>query len=185
MKYCNECGTQIPAQAKFCNSCGATCEAVQTTAQTESPSQTQYQPMPNLDQTQPQSQNQQYQPQSTPQQNYQQAQSYPPQGQYPPQQFPNQPQPQYYGPQGSGLKSKMTAGLLGIFLGWTGAHQFYLGRKPLAWAHLGAAIAGFLLLFVGIGIVIMIGNSIWGVVEGIMILTGHTNTDADGNPLAQ
>ncbi|MBQ3573416.1 MAG: TM2 domain-containing protein [Clostridia bacterium] len=67
-------------------------------------------------------------------------------------------------------KSKLTAGLLGIFLGGLGVHNFYLG-------YTGKAIAQIILsLCFGVG-------AIWGLIEGIMILTGSISTDADGNPL--
>ncbi|MDR3298060.1 MAG: TM2 domain-containing protein [Candidatus Nomurabacteria bacterium] len=94
----------------------------------------------------------------------------PPQGYYGP---PQQPQPQqpYYGapaaPQGG--KSSVAAGLLGIFLGWTGAHDFYLGYKQLAIVHLSLGGAGFLLtiistilpfIFAGAG---SYGGAVWSV----------------------
>ncbi len=67
-------------------------------------------------------------------------------------------------------KSKLTAGLLGIFLGGFGVHNFYLG-------YTGKAIAQIVLSFCfGIG-------AIWGLIEGIMILTGSINKDAKGVPL--
>ncbi len=67
-------------------------------------------------------------------------------------------------------KSKLTAGLLGIFLGGLGIHNFYLG-------YTGKAIAQICLSFCfGIGY-------IWGLIEGIMILTGSINKDAKGIPL--
>ena len=67
-------------------------------------------------------------------------------------------------------KSKMTAGLLGIFLGGLGIHNFYLG-------YTGKAIAQICLsLCFGIG-------AIWGLIEGIMILTGSIDKDAKGIPL--
>lgn len=67
-------------------------------------------------------------------------------------------------------KSKLTAGLLGIFLGGLGIHNFYLG-------YTGKAIAQIVLSFCfGIG-------AIWGLIEGIMILTGSINKDAKGVPL--
>ncbi len=73
---------------------------------------------------------------------------------------------------GMARKSKMTAGLLGIFLGGWGVHNFYLG-------YTGKAIAQIVLTFCfGIG-------AIWGLIEGIMILTGSINTDANGIPLDQ
>lgn len=67
-------------------------------------------------------------------------------------------------------KSKMTAGLLGIFLGGLGIHNFYLG-------YTGKGIAQIALsLCFGIG-------AIWGLIEGIMILTGNIKADAKGVPL--
>lgn len=67
-------------------------------------------------------------------------------------------------------KSKMTAGLLGIFLGGLGIHNFYLG-------YTGKAIAQIVLSFCfGAG-------AIWGLIEGILILTGKIDKDAKGNPL--
>ena len=68
-------------------------------------------------------------------------------------------------------KSKIAAGLLGIFLGGWGVHNFYLGFTGKGIAQI------FVTIFTcGIG-------AIWGFIEGIMILTGSINTDADGNPL--
>ena len=67
-------------------------------------------------------------------------------------------------------KSKMAAGLLGIFLGGWGVHNFYLG-------YTGKATAQIVLTFCfGIG-------AIWGLIEGIMILCGKISTDAKGVPL--
>lgn len=72
-------------------------------------------------------------------------------------------------------KSKIAAGLLGIFLGYLGIHNFYLGYN-------GKAVAQLLitLLSCGIGGVV---TSIWGLIEGVLILTGSINTDARGIPL--
>ena len=66
-------------------------------------------------------------------------------------------------------KSKLVAGLLGIFLGGLGVHNFYLG-------YTGKAIAQILLSCIGVG-------AIWGLIEGILILCGNINKDAKGNPL--
>ena len=72
-------------------------------------------------------------------------------------------------------KSKIAAGLLGIFLGSFGVHNFYLG-------YTGKGVAQLLitLLTCGFGACV---TSIWGLVEGILILTGSINTDGNGNPL--
>lgn len=69
-------------------------------------------------------------------------------------------------------KSKIAAGLLGIFLGALGIHRFYLGYTTLG-------IIQLLLGIVTCGIV----SGIWGLIEGILILTGSINKDAKGNPL--
>ncbi len=67
-------------------------------------------------------------------------------------------------------KSKLTAGLLGIFLGGLGVHNFYLG-------YTGKAIGQIALSFCfGVGY-------IWGLIEGILILTGKIDKDAKGVPL--
>ena len=79
-----------------------------------------------------------------------------------------QPAPAQPKPEG---KSKLVAGLLGIFLGAWGIHNFYLGNT-------GRAIAQILVTIFTCGI-----GSLWGLIEGILILTGNINTDADGNPL--
>lgn len=72
-------------------------------------------------------------------------------------------------------KSKMAAGLLGIFLGAFGIHNFYLG-------YTGKAVAQLLITVLSCGI-LSFASGIWGLVEGIMILTGSMNVDAQGNPL--
>ena len=72
-------------------------------------------------------------------------------------------------------KSKMVAGLLGIFLGVFGAHNFYLG-------YTGKAIAQLLItiLLCCFGPII---SFVWALIEAIMILTGSISKDASGNSL--
>lgn len=72
-------------------------------------------------------------------------------------------------------KSKMVAGLLGIFLGTFGVHNFYLG-------YTGKAVAQLLISLLSCGTLAIV-SEVWGLVEGIMILMGNINTDANGNPL--
>lgn len=69
------------------------------------------------------------------------------------------------------MKSKMAAGLLGIFLGAWGVHNFYLGFTK-------KAVIQIIVTLVTCGI-----GGIWGFVEGILILCGKIDADADGNPL--
>ena len=71
-----------------------------------------------------------------------------------------------------GAKSKLTAGLLGIFLGWAGVHNFYLG-------YTGKAVIQLILYFVTCGLA-----SLWGLIEGILILCGKIDKDGKGNKLA-
>ena len=71
-------------------------------------------------------------------------------------------------------KSKIAGGLLAIFLGSLGIHNFYLG-------YTGKAVAQLLLTIVGwIVIVGPIVSGVWALIEGIMILSGSINADAKG-----
>lgn len=63
-------------------------------------------------------------------------------------------------------KSKLAAGLLGIFLGGFGIHNFYLGYTNKAVIQLLLTVLGGLLTF-GIA---SLASGIWGFVEGILIL---------------
>lgn len=78
-------------------------------------------------------------------------------------------------PMGGGVssRSKMVAGLLGIFLGAWGVHRFYLGYMGM-----GAIQIAVTICTCGLG-------GIWGLVEGIMILVGSFDEDADGRKLAE
>ena len=69
-------------------------------------------------------------------------------------------------------KSKMTAGLLGLFLGAFGIHNFYLGFKGKATTQLLITV-----LTIGYGAIV---TGPWALVEAILILTGRTNKDARG-----
>lgn len=87
-------------------------------------------------------------------------------------------------------KSKIAAGLLGIFLGAFGVHNFMLGYTSKAVAQLLMSSLSILLTIFSCGIlgftlIAAIGAGIWGLVEGILILTGSGNytTDAHGVPL--
>ena len=74
-------------------------------------------------------------------------------------------------PPGWSPKSKITAGIIAILIGGLGIHAFYLGNTKK-------------------GIYILLSNllclgGIWGLIDGIMILTDKETTDAYGVPLTQ
>ncbi|MEO8099488.1 MAG: TM2 domain-containing protein [Acidobacteriota bacterium] len=82
-------------------------------------------------------------------------------------------------------KSKIVAGILGIFLGGLGIHRFYLGYTTLGIIQLLIFVCSWpLMIFCGIGFFTMLGVEIWGLVEGVLILVGNINTDAQGRPLS-
>jgi len=78
---------------------------------------------------------------------------------------------------GTRSKSKLAAGLLGFQLGVFGVHNFYLGNTSKAVAQLLLGTVGCLVL---VGPVI---SWIWGIYDGVQILSGNVSTDADNNPL--
>ena len=107
-------------------------------------------------------------------------------------------------------KSATTAGILGIFLGGFGAHNWYLGEKTKGIIHI-CLMSGGILLEVLAGILLpnilsysalismawlfailtpiaglcMAASSIWGLVEGIQILVGgDAGLAAKGFPVA-
>ena len=66
-------------------------------------------------------------------------------------------------------KSRLTAGLLQLFIGSFGIGRFYLG-------YTGIGIAQIAVSAVTCGI----GGFIWGLIDGILILNGKIETDAKG-----
>ena len=90
-------------------------------------------------------------------------------------------------------RTKVVAGLLGIFLGWAGAHKFYLGMKRPAMIQLAVGGGGVVLalilgnifialgifgiglfirlLLYGVGYIALMAAGILGLVEGIIYLT--------------
>ena len=77
-------------------------------------------------------------------------------------------------------KSKVAAGLLGIFLGCFGAHNFYLG-------YTGKAVAQLLITLLSIGFFAPV-SALWGFIEGVVILCARPGrppwgVDAYGVPL--
>ena len=74
-------------------------------------------------------------------------------------------------------KSKLAGGLLGIFLGALGVHNFYLG-------YTGKAVGQLLITLLSCGVLSVV-SAIWVLIEGIMILSGSIDKDANGNPLSE
>ncbi len=72
---------------------------------------------------------------------------------------------------------QLAGGLLGVFLGVWGVHNFYLGYTQKAVAQL---LLGTLGAFFVVGSII---SAIWGLIEGVFILTGEINQDGEGRPI--
>lgn len=202
MEYtCKSCGVVFDDALVTCPACGTTVEqAAQAPTFTEQPQQPAADV--NAPSASPEAQQAQYSysynPSDPTQQGFPQQQAYqqPYQGGYqqqgyqqPYQQqgYPNgyqQGYPQQQGypvmPYGYGdptAKSKIAAGLLGIFLGFIGVHNFYLG-------YTGKAVGQLLISVLSCFILSPI-SAIWGLIEGILILTGSIDRDADGKPLGE
>lgn len=80
------------------------------------------------------------------------------------------------GARGEGT-SRLMVGLLGIFLGSFGIHNFILG-------YTGKAVAQLLITIFGSFIIIgPIVSWVWALIESIQILTKNVNEDANGIPL--
>ena len=84
-----------------------------------------------------------------------------------------QQQPGY----GYAQKSKIVAGLLGLFLGTLGVHNFYLGYTGKAVAQLLLTLSGWIIL---IGPII---SGIWALIEAVLILCSSygSNWHRDGH----
>ena len=107
------------------------------------------------------------------------------------------------------VKSAIAAGLLGIFLGAFGAHDWYLGDKKKGLTHILLFAGGFVVIMLSsvvaaiaavsginflaaifgflsaVAYLVMMGNSIWGLVEGIIILVqGDAGLAAKGYTVA-
>ena len=105
------------------------------------------------------------------------------------------------------VKSKIAAGLLALFLGAYGVHNFYLGYYKKAGVQLGLVIFAYVAFFAfiigmaGTGpyisdgaamafvvivllyIIILAGVGIWAFVEAILIFCGKINKDSKGRML--
>lgn len=100
-------------------------------------------------------------------------------------------------------KSKVAAGLFGIFFGSLGVHNFYLGYTVKAVIQLVSFLAGMIfyvggILFIGVsdtstaatflaifGFFVVVGIEIWAWIEGILILCGKINCDGQGRRIVK
>lgn len=152
--FCASCGQAVAPEAEICANCGAVIGSAQAQPNDAPQGEQNYYTVPP--------QNEQNYYNAAPQDN----QQYNAQQQY------NVP-PQYNAQPTKPAKSKMAAGLLGIFLGAWGIHNFYLGFTNKAIAQIFVSLCTC-----GVG-------GLWGFIEGILILTGSIDKDADGNPLGE
>ena len=143
MRYCNNCGAQLGDQDAFCSVCGATANNAGNTAERRCPACGAVVGPSDLFCA-----------------NCGAAVS-------------NQP-PTYQGQvaQTPGQRSKLVAGLLGIFVGGLGIHNFYLGK-------IGIGIIQIVVTLITCGV-----GALWGFIEGILILCDRITVDGDGKPLA-
>jgi len=108
----------------------------------------------------------------------------------------------------NGVKSKIVAGLLGIFLGTYGVHNFYLNYTKKAVIQLATVIAAYSIYIWGavtmmsgdfmmiseydimgfvivllIFVLLLLGIRIWSFIEAILIFCGKINRDGKGRLL--
>lgn len=182
-KKCPNCNSDIANEASFCPFCGAQTgrteqQQTQQNAQDNRPPEPEQQAQQSYG-GQPPYSGQQYGGQPYGGQPPYAGQQYG-QGQQPYGQPPfGQPMSPGYG--GYEQKSKLAAGLLGIFLGGLGIHNFYLGYQKKALVQLLVCLIGGVITC-GVASVAM---EIWGLVEGIQILTGSIAVDANNVPLKE
>ncbi len=105
------------------------------------------------------------------------------------------------------VKSSSIAGLLGVFLGAFGGHDWYLGNTKKAVTHICLCVGGVMMLMIGLilrnllrdipaldllsicvmiaAYIIIVGNGIWGFIEGVTILAqGDAGLAAKGYQVA-
>jgi TM2 domain-containing membrane protein YozV/RNA polymerase subunit RPABC4/transcription elongation factor Spt4 len=78
------------------------------------------------------------------------------------------PRPSNFSLGAPGERTRLVAGLLGVFLGGFGVHRFYLG-------YIGIGIVQIIVTFCTFGL-----GFLWGFIEGILILVGTFNKDKEG-----
>lgn len=76
-------------------------------------------------------------------------------------------------------KSKLVAGLLAIFIGTLGIHNFYLGYNQKAIIQLLIATVGGIFTC-GLSSIVV---AIWALIEAVQIFTGSIAVDSNGVPL--
>jgi len=76
-------------------------------------------------------------------------------------------------------KSRLLIGLVGIFFGTLGIHNFILGHTSRGVTQLLLTVLGSWFSFGLTALAVFI----WSIVESIQILTGEVTHDAHGNPL--
>ena len=172
--FCSKCGKEILSGNNVCEHCGAEVEELDMSKYitTEEVNNQGYenQSYSNQDYN---ANNQGYENQSYSNQDYNNNQG------YNNQQYTNQGYNNYQG--GAEQKSKLAAGLLAIFVGSLGIHNFYLGYTNKGLIQILVTLIGGIVTC-GISAVAM---QIWAIVEGIQILTGSINVDANGVPLKE
>ncbi len=105
------------------------------------------------------------------------------------------------------VKSSSVAGVLGVFLGAFGGHDWYLGNTKKAITHVSLCVGGLIFLILGViltnlsrdipvfnvlfvcviiaAYVILVGNGVWGFIEGVIILAqGDAGLAAKGYQVA-
>jgi len=76
-------------------------------------------------------------------------------------------------------KSRLATTLLAWFLGWAGAHRFYIGKTGTAVVMLVLSIIGFATFWLFIGFVFLGIVYVWSLVDFIFAVVGKM-TDKDG-----
>ena len=76
-------------------------------------------------------------------------------------------------------KSRLATSLLAFFLGYFGAHRFYIGKTGTAMVMLVLGIVGIPLCFILVGIPIVIGVSVWRLIDFILAVAGKME-DSNG-----
>ncbi len=193
---CAKCGSEVADYHAFCPVCGAKLEEAEPInfeqdamqdlgaqqpnfdQQQSFDQQTNFDQQPGFEQQAGFDQQTNYGQQPYGQQPYGQQPGFDQQANYGQQPYGQQPygqqqyyggqyQQQYYQPTGQiGMKNKLTAGLLAIFLGGLGIHKFYMGWSKEGVIMLLCSTLGALLF--GLGPIVM---GVIALIEGIMYLT--------------